>query len=116
MDSKCAIFVAVGSLLVMAMYSPIINFVSAAKYQCYEFGVLGGSICIANDDPKDVQYCYKDKNGIGNCEKLNSKPTPPGIEQLLENTVKEETQTNTNDPKDLGGMQTDKGITKSPIE
>ena len=104
------------SILTMAMYSPIMNFVSAAKYQCYEFGVLGGSICIANDDPKDVQYCYKDKNGIGNCEKLNSKPVPPGIEQLLENTVKEETQTSTNDSKDLGGMKSDKGITKSPLD
>ena len=42
--------------------------------------------------------------------------TPPGLDQIIQDTVKEETQTNTNDSKDLGGMQTDKGITKSPVE
>jgi len=78
---------------------------------------LGGSICILHTDDKDiVQYCYKDKNGIGNCEILNSKPTPPGIEQAIQDNVKDETQTNTNDSKDLGGMKTDKGITKSPLD
>lgn len=40
----------------------------------------------------------------------------PGFQQLIDNTVKEETQSNSNDPKDLGGMKSDKGITKSPIE
>ena len=115
MDSKSGIFVAVGSLLVMAMYNPIMNFVSAAKYQCFSSAILGGSICQAIDDPKDVLYCYKDKNDIGSCEKLKSIPTPPEIEQAIQDTVKEETQTNTNDSKDLGGMKTDKGITKNPI-
>ena len=42
--------------------------------------------------------------------------TPPRVEQLIENTVNELAPTNPNDSKDLGGMKTDKGITKSPIE
>lgn len=39
MDSKSAIFVAVGSLLVMAIYSPIMNFVSAETVShCFTIG------------------------------------------------------------------------------
>jgi len=40
---------------------------------------------------------------------------PAGLENIIE-AAKEETQNNTNDTKDIGGMKTDKGISKSPIQ
>jgi hypothetical protein len=118
MDSKSAIFIAVGTLLVMAMYSSITNFVSAATtVECFGGSSVDHYICVTtrDDGTIKVQDCIRNKEGISECTTLNPKPTPPGIEQSTQNTVKEDTQTNTNDSKDLGGMQTDKGITKSPI-
>jgi hypothetical protein len=117
MDSKRAIFVAVGSLHIMAIFSPIINFVSAAT-EC--FG-RGQSIyfCTAieklpnGEDYTIVLECSCDK---GTCEKVEKVVTPPGIDQVIQNAINEVGPSNPNDSKDLGGMQTDKGITKSPIE
>lgn len=41
---------------------------------------------------------------------------PTGIDQAIENTIQELVPSDPNDSNDLGGMKTDKGITKSPIE
>ena len=60
--------------------------------------------------------CSKDKDGHWNCNVLNKKAPPPAIDQAIANTVNELAPTNPNDSKELGEMQTDKGITKSPIE
>jgi hypothetical protein len=118
MDSKSAIFVIVGTLFVMAIYSPITNFVSAVKYECFGGDKVDHYYCVLtrDDGTISVDECIRNEEGISECTTLNPKPTPPGIEQAIQDTVKEETQTNTNDSKDLGGMRTDKGITKSPLD
>jgi len=116
MKTRFTVFIFMASILTMAIFSSITNFVSAVT-TCEDYSVLGGSICVTFDDDKTtVQYCSKDKDGIWSCIKLNPKPTPPGIEQAIQDTVKEEAQTNTNDSKDLGGMKSDKGIMKSPLD
>jgi hypothetical protein len=58
----------------------------------------------------------KDKDGRWDCHGITKKATPPGIDQLIQNTINEVGLSTTNDPKDLGGIKSDKGITKSPIE
>ena len=63
-----------------------------------------------------ITECSQDKDGNWDCHALGPKPKPPGIDQAIANTVNEVGPSNPNDSKDLGGMQTDKGITKSPIE
>lgn len=71
MDTKSAIFVTLGFLLVMTIYSSSSN---------------------------------------------SKKVTPHGIDQIIHNTINEVGTSNPNVPKDLDGMKSDKGITKSPIE
>ena len=122
MDSKCAIFVAVGSLLIMAIFSSIMNFVSAeVTSEC--FGRTGATTyyCVSTFTGGGttltwITECSQDKDGNWDCHALGPKPKPPGIDQAIANTVNEVGPSNPNDSKDLGGMQTDKGITKSPIE
>ena len=119
MDSKSAIFIAVGSLLVMAIYSPIMNFVSAATSECFGFG-QAIYYCVATaklpngEDYTILLECNTEKVS---CEKVERvQVTPPGLDQIIQDTVNEVGPSNPNDSKDLGGMKTDKGITKSPIE
>lgn len=121
MDSKSAIFVAVGSLPVMAIFSPIMNFVSAeVTSECFGAGSAGTYYCVntftGGDTTKTwITECSKDKTGTWDCQ-LGPKPKPPGIDQAIQNTINEVGPSNPNNSKDLGGMQTDKGIAKSPIE
>lgn len=102
----------------MAIYSPIMNFVSAIKVECFGGAKIDHYFCVTTKDDGtiSVDECIRNKEGISECTTLNPKPTPPGIEQSIQNGLKEETQTNTNDSKDLSGMKSDKGIIKSPIE
>ena len=104
----------------MAIFSSTINFVSAASSECFgDANSLGSVICVSKLDNGrvDVYECTVTQNPYHvDCHPLNKVSVPAGVEQVIENTVKEETQTNTNDSKDLGGMQTDKGITKSPLD
>lgn len=61
--------------------------------------------------------CTKDKDGNQQCEALKPTVPTPAIEQAIANTVKQVApSSNPSDSKDLGGMQSDKGITKSPID
>jgi hypothetical protein len=94
------------------------NFVSAVKYECFGGDKVDHYYCVLtrDDGTISVDECIRNNDGISECTTLNPKPTLPGIEQAIQDTVKEETQTNTNDSKDLGGMKSDKGITKGPIE
>jgi hypothetical protein len=119
MESKSAIFVAVGSLLVMAIFSSITNFVSAeTTTECYGGLNDGVYLCVHNRDGEISIMMCTDKGGSDgwNCEMLRPKAIPAGIDQAIANTINEVGPSNPNDSKDLGGMQTDKGITKSPIE
>jgi hypothetical protein len=121
MKTRFTVFIFMASILTMAIFSSIMNFVSAAVptgTSCEEVPVVGGWFCTTTFDDGTVskQYCYKDKDGIGICQVLKSKPIPPEIEQAIQNSIQEVAPTNPNDSKDLGGMKSDKGITKSPIE
>lgn len=119
METKSSIFIVLGSLLVMAIYSHTINFLSAVKgVECFGGSKIDHYFCVLTNDDGTiiVSECIRNEEGLSECTPLNSKPTPPGIEQSIQNTVKEETQTNTNDSKDIGGMKIDKGITKSPLD
>lgn len=95
------------------------NFVSAATSECFGFG-QAIYYCVATEKlftGEDYTILLECNTEKGSCEKVERvQVTPPGLDQIIQDTVKEETQTNTNDSKDIGGMQTDKGITKSPVE
>ena len=119
MDSKSAIFIAVGSLLIMAIYSPIMNFVSAATSECFGRG-QAIYYCVATaklpngEDYTILLECDSEKVS---CEKVERvQVTPPGLDQIIQNTINEVGPSNPYDSKDLGGIKTGKGITKSPIE
>ena len=122
MDSKSAIFVIVGSLLVMVIYSPITKFVSAeVTSECFGQGSATTYYCVytftgGSTTKTWIMECSKDKTGTWDCQNLPLKPKPPGIDQAIQHTINEVGPSNPNDSKDLGGMKTDKGITKSPIE
>ena len=122
MDSKSAIFVAVGSLLVMAIFSSIMNFVSAeVTSECFGAGSATTYYCVSTFTSGDYSHtwiteCSKDKTGTWDCQTVRPEPKPPGIDQAIQNTINEVAPSNPNDSTDLGGMKTDKGITKSPIE
>lgn len=119
MYAKLPIFMLITSVLMLAIFSSIMNFVSAVKgVECFGGSKIDHYFCVLTNDDGTiiVSECIRNEEGLSECTQLNSKPTPSGIEQSIQDTVKEEAQTNTNDPKDLGGMRSDKGTTKSPIE
>ena len=123
MDSKSAIFVAVGSLLTMAIFSSSSNFISAAapevtKYNCDSSQKLS-AVWFA--DGSTMLCEYNDSTKKWDCRFITSPPKtgsdiPTELKGAIDNAVKEETLSDTNDTKDIGGMKSDKGITKSPIE
>ena len=118
MKTRFTVFVFMASILTMAIFSSIMNFVSAIKVECFGGSSVDHYFCVTTRDDGTiiVSDCIRNEEGLSECTTLNSKPTPPGIEQAIQDTVKEETQTNTNDSKDLGGMKSDKGIMKSPLD
>lgn len=117
MNTKLVILLVLGSLFTVTIVSSITNFVSAVKVECFGGDKIDHYICVTTKDDGtiDVRECIRNEEGRSECTTLNSKPTPPGIEQSIQNGVIEESQTNTNNPKDLGEIKSDKGITKGPI-
>ena len=120
-NTKFAIFISIASILTMAMYSSIINFVSAASSECFgDPNSLGSVICVSYKDDGTILEVYEctvtQKPYHVDCHSLNKVTVTPGLKAEIDATVNELTPTNPDDSKDTGGMQTDKGITKSPIE
>ena len=120
LDTKSIIFVILGSSLTMAIFSSSSNLVSAA-IECFGQGSLDHYFCTATvgEGPDAESFtieCSKDNNGQWSCTPLNRKATPPGIEQVIQDSINEVGPSNTNDPKDLGGIKSDKPITKNPVE
>ena len=119
MDSKTVIFVAVGSLLVMAIFNSTTDFVSAAS-ECFGRGSgLDHIFCVTTvGEPPEIYVfeCVRNAEGNWDCHGITKKATPPGVDQIIQNTIQEVGPSNPNDSKDLGGMKTDKGITKSPLD
>ena len=118
METRFIVFIFMASILTMAIFSLIINFVSAAS-ECFGFG-QAIYYCVATaklpngEDYTILLECNYDK---GTCEKVERvQVTPPGLDQIIQNTINEVGPSNPNDSKDLGGMKSDKGITKSPLD
>jgi hypothetical protein len=118
MKPKLTIIILMASILTMAIFSSITNFVSAAS-ECFGFGQAIYYCVTTAKLPNGEDYtillkCNYDK---GTCEKVERvQVTPPGLDQIIQNTVNEVAPSNPNDSKDLGGMKSDKGITKSPLD
>lgn len=124
-NTKLPIFIIIASILTMAIFSSITNFVSASTTECFGTGASPARFCTTtwskqNGDPIDAIdnfLCTKDKDGHWQCEAVKPTVTTPDIKQAIGNTVKElAPSSNPNDSKNLGGMQSDQGITKSPIK
>jgi hypothetical protein len=65
MNGRFAIFVVIGALVVMALYSASTNYVSALETNCYTFG--GTYVCIHTDDSVKppfaaITFCDDAKN------------------------------------------------------
>ena len=119
MDTKSTIFITLGSFLFMAICSSSSNPVSAAS-ECFGEGSLDHVFCVTTlgQPPNTVSHvfeCIKDKDGKWDCHGITKKATPPGIDQVIQNNINVG-PSNSNVTKDLGGMNSDKSITKSPIE
>lgn len=118
MDSKSAIFVPVGSLLVMATHSSFTNFISAApEVTLYACNKQKTGCYVEFADGSKMMCSYNSSTQKWDCTPIRN--TGSDIPTKLKNaidTAREEVLSNTTDSKDLGGMQTDKGITKIPVE
>ena len=110
------------SILTMAIFSSITKFVSAeVTSECFGKGSATTYYCVytftgGSTTKTWIMECSKDKTGTWDCQNLPLKPKPSGIDQALANTVNEVGPSNPNDSNDLGGMKTDEGITKSPLD
>ncbi|HEY7695147.1 MAG TPA: hypothetical protein VH797_03495 [Nitrososphaeraceae archaeon] len=112
------ILIVLGSLITVTIVSSIINFVSAeVTSECFGSS-LDHYFCVFNTSAtgeKWVTECFKDKDGKWQCNALEKKATPPGVDQVIQNTINEVGPSNSNNPKNLDGLKSDKGITKNPI-
>ena len=119
MERRFTLFIFMTSILTLAtFYSPSSNFVSATS-ECFGEGSLDHVFCFAMlGEPPQIHVfeCVRDADGKWDCHGITKKATPPGIDQVIENTIQEVGPSNPNDSKDLGGMKSDKGLTKSPIQ
>ena len=123
-DTKFAIFVVIGSLLVMAIYSSSTNFVSAADVTACA-GTTKAMICtVFEEKTLDVLSEWDCKLNTTtkkwSCvEVTQTTKTGSDIPTELKSAIdaaKQETQNNTNDSKDVGEIKTDKGIAANPIQ
>ena len=123
MDSKSAIFVFVGSLLTMAIFSSSSNFIYAVAPEVTSYNCLDSQkLCAVWFADGSSMLCeYNDSTKKWDCKFITSPPKtgsdlPTELKDAIQNAINEVGPSNSNDPKDLGGLKTDKGITKSPIE
>ena len=123
MDSKSAIFVFVGSLLTMAIFSSSSNFIYAVAPEVTSYNCLDSQkLCAVWFADGSSMLCeYNDSTKNWDCKFITSPPKtgsdmPTELKDAIGNAMNEVGPSNSNDPKDLGGLKTDKGITKSPIE
>lgn len=123
MDTKLVILLVLGSLLTMTIFNSSSNFISAAapevtKYNCDSSQKLCG---VWFADGSTMLCEYNDSTKKWDCRFITSPPKtgsdmPTELKDAIDNAINGVGPSNSNDPKDLGGMKSDKGITKSPIE
>lgn len=114
------------SILTMAIFSSITNFGSATTTECFGTGASGATFCTTTWTKKDdgidmtsYYLCTEDKDRHWQCETVKPAVTTPEIKQAIGNTVKELAPSSNPTPsnsKNLGGMQTQNGITQSPTK
>ena len=113
MKTRFSSCILLSSILAIGIYNSSINFVSAeVTYECFGSGT-DHYFCVMNSSATGemwVTECIKDKDGKVDCHALGPKAKPPGIEQIIRDTIKEEKQSNSNDLNDIGGI---KGLTNS---
>lgn len=121
MDRKYAILV-IASLLFIMAFSLSSNFISAAAPEVTKYNCLDSQkICAVWFADGSTMLCeYNDSTKKWDCKFITSPPKtgsdmPTELKGAIDNAINEVGPSNPNDSKDLGGMQTDKGITKSPI-
>ena len=116
-ETQFAIFIFMASILSIAIYNTSINFSSASFYEC--FGrELDQYICVSTSEDGSVSVleCVATHNPASvYCHAINKVNVTPGLKAEIDANVIELGPSNPNDSKDIGGMKTDKGITKSPI-
>ena len=124
-NTKFPIFIIIASILTMAIFSSITNFGSASTTECFGSAKDPARFCAITYSIKEGDYidatayvlCTTDKDGHAQCEIVKPTVPTPEIKQAIGNAVKElAPSSNTSDSKNLGGMQSDQGITKSPIK
>jgi hypothetical protein len=117
MDTKFVVFVLMASILTMVIYSSSIKSVLAYSYEC--FGrELDQYICVhTNDDGSIAVFeCVTTHNPSSvDCHAINKADVTPGLKAEIDANVQELGPGNPNDSKDIGGMKSDKGVTKSPL-
>lgn len=103
----------------MSLFS---NFISAAAPEVTKYNCLDSQkICAVWFADGSTMLCeYNDSTKKWDCKFITSPPKtgsdmPTELKGAIDNANNEVGPSNPNDSKDLGGMQTDKGITKSPI-
>lgn len=85
MDIKFAIFVVVGTLVVMALYSTSTNFVSA-ETNCYSSGEKYVCVFTSFDPPaKAVVFCDKDGKNCAVTWLSNEKPPTTDAKNAIKN-------------------------------
>jgi hypothetical protein len=119
MKIKFALLIFMASILSIAIYSTTINFVSAST-ECFgDANSLGSVICVGyRDDGTILQVfeCTVTQNPYHvDCHSINKVTVTPGLKNEIDATVKELGPSNPNDSKDIGGMKSNNGATKSPL-
>jgi hypothetical protein len=123
MDTKLVILLVLGSLLTMVIFSSSSNFISAVAPEVTKYNCLDSQkLCAVWFADGSSMLCeYNDSSKKWDCKFITSPPKtgsniPTELKDAIDNAINEVGPSNSNDPKDLGGMKSDKGITKNPIE
>lgn len=123
MDTKLVILLVLGSLLTMVIFSSSSNFISAVAPEVTKYNCLDSQkLCAVWFADGSSMLCeYNDSTKKWDCKFITSPPKtgsniPTELKDAIDNAINEVGPSNSNDPKDLGGMKSDKGITKNPIE
>ena len=123
MDTKLVILLVLGSLLTMVIFSSSSNFISAVAPEVTKYNCLDSQkLCAVWFADGSSMLCeYNDSTKKWDCKFITSPPKtgsniPTELKDAIDNAINEVGPSNSNDPKDLGGMKSDKGVTKNPIE
>jgi hypothetical protein len=121
MNVKLAIFMVVALVFMITTIGTITSFISAVapevtKYNCD----AAGKLCAVWFADGSTMLCkYNDSTKKWDCEFITSPPKtgsniPTDLKGAIDDAFNDVGPSNSNDPKDLGGMKSDKPTTMSP--